>query len=106
MSISNRFTVLDSLMDPVAARDPFICDAFDATREYIGGRPKIRQNGISQEILELKEACHTRYMAENEYLGSLLVNNFVACMLSCLLSAYWFHYHAPVELHGNPSLVG
>lgn len=40
MSISNRFTVFDSLTDLVVAWDPFTCEVLDAAWEYIGDRLK------------------------------------------------------------------
>lgn len=52
-AISNRFTVLEYLMNPVDLWDSFKHEILDAAQESIGERPMTRQNFILLEILEV-----------------------------------------------------
>ena len=73
VAISNRFTVLENLTDPIALWDSFKRETLDAAQESIGDRPRTRQNIISQETLEATDTCRTARLAGNRELHRSLV---------------------------------
>ena len=63
VAISNRFTALENLTDPIALWDTFKRETLDAAQESIGDRPRARRNGISQETLDATEAGRAARLA-------------------------------------------
>ena len=63
VAISNRFTALENLTDPIALWDTFKRETLDAAQESIGDRPRTRRNGISQETLDATEAGRAARLA-------------------------------------------
>ncbi|XP_069972956.1 uncharacterized protein [Penaeus vannamei] len=52
-------SIADTLMDPVLMWDTFKCETHDAAQESIAEHQRARQNLISQETLEATDACCT-----------------------------------------------
>ncbi|XP_069994155.1 uncharacterized protein [Penaeus vannamei] len=65
-TISDCFTALDNLTDPVLLWDTFKRKTFNAAQESIGECPRARQNLISQETLEATDACCAARLAGDQ----------------------------------------
>ena len=63
VTVSNRFSVLDALEDPVELWDTFKRESLEAAKECIGERPRSRSGFVSRETMENIEKSRAARLA-------------------------------------------